>query len=187
MSYWKFTKMLVTLYTYHDRSFKTLMLNKLIMNIIFKSKLSELEDETLISSIISEWAVPLRETEVADSHRKSSVWPLQFGLSLSPLLLTEENPQSPDSNGFQTALRVDKYCVVRYCSTRCGAGKPEKTACPEHNHGQPEPAPVTTWASRGSAKDLPLERYWVYCYCSGWIFRGLVKKAESGSSHVWSS
>lgn len=88
------------------------------MNIIFKSKLSELEDETLISSVIFEWAVPLRETEVADSHRKSSVWPLQFGLSLYPLLLTEENPQSPDSDGFQTALRVDKYCVVRYCSTR---------------------------------------------------------------------
>lgn len=106
MSYWKFTKMLVTLYTYHDRSFKTLMLNKLIMNINFKSKLSELEDETLISSIISEWAVPLRETEVADSHRKSSVWPLQFGLSLSPLLLTEKNPQSPHSNGFPQSGQV---------------------------------------------------------------------------------
>lgn len=106
---------------------------------------------------------------------ESHAWPLQFGLSLSALLLTEEKPQSTDNPEREQVLHWPLHTtpeVILSWSTG------------EKNLGQLEPAPVTTTMSLGSAEDLPLERYWVYCYCSSWIFRGPVKKPESRSSHL---
>lgn len=60
--------------------------------------------------------MPLRETQFADSHRKSPVWLLQFGLSPPPCLLIAENPQPPDSYGFQITLRENNQYIVP-CTT----------------------------------------------------------------------
>lgn len=123
------------------------------------------------------------KTEVADSHRKLSVCPLQFGLSLSALLLTEENLGSRWLQFPENPERQQYYTVHSHSSTRDV----------EQDHWRRQPALSAATASWRQTphhswlcSKFTLGKILGYYYTS-WVSRGLVKMPESKSSHTGSS
>lgn len=67
------------------------------------------------------------------------------------------------------------HCLLHTAPQEMQSWSTGEDSLPWYNRGKAELVLETTQASVASAKDLPLERAWMYCCYSGWILRNLLR------------